>query len=305
MPGSPWQELGITPTADRNAIRRAYAARLKMLDLQREPAAFQRLREAYEAAFHGTPRQTARPPERKYDADTGAADIAAGSARAAIAEALDRGDFAGAFAALEAGETRGLIALADIEPFERRLLAASGDRALPLAALIPIVRRFQWDSPLHKLRRRHREFFAQLDARLDAERWYDDLAASAARKGWLGRNEDEARRAARQMLAGPPGMRQRHLFPRRSPLLVPLLAHYDLHAEWVGSRFDPARIAWCRKARRRRPKRPVVYLAIVAIWVVGSAVQTKYPVPLLLYAAILAIGGVIYWRRRRRTGKSI
>ena len=41
-----WDELGIGPCHDPKAIRRAYAARLKKLDPDRDPAAFTRLREA-------------------------------------------------------------------------------------------------------------------------------------------------------------------------------------------------------------------------------------------------------------------
>ena len=52
-----WDELGIPPARDAKAIRRAYAARLKRLDPDSDPAAFQRLRQAYEAALE----QAARP----------------------------------------------------------------------------------------------------------------------------------------------------------------------------------------------------------------------------------------------------
>jgi hypothetical protein len=39
-----WEELGIPATSDEFVVRRAYAARLKSLDIDREPAAFMRLR---------------------------------------------------------------------------------------------------------------------------------------------------------------------------------------------------------------------------------------------------------------------
>jgi hypothetical protein len=46
-----WDELGITPCADPKTIRRAYAARLKKLDPDRDPNGFARLRDAYEWAL--------------------------------------------------------------------------------------------------------------------------------------------------------------------------------------------------------------------------------------------------------------
>ncbi len=46
-----WDELGIAPCADPKAIRRAYAARLKKLDPDRDPNGFARLRDAYEWAL--------------------------------------------------------------------------------------------------------------------------------------------------------------------------------------------------------------------------------------------------------------
>jgi hypothetical protein len=46
----PWGVLGIDPTTDQTAIRRAYAARLKAIDADRDPQAFIELRDAFEQA---------------------------------------------------------------------------------------------------------------------------------------------------------------------------------------------------------------------------------------------------------------
>jgi hypothetical protein len=48
-----WDELGIAPCHDAKAIRRAYAARLKKLDPDRDPEAFARLRYALQWALDG------------------------------------------------------------------------------------------------------------------------------------------------------------------------------------------------------------------------------------------------------------
>ena len=46
-----WEVLGIARTTDKVAIRRAYAAKLRSIDSDRDPAAFIQVRQAYEAAL--------------------------------------------------------------------------------------------------------------------------------------------------------------------------------------------------------------------------------------------------------------
>ncbi|HEU4669452.1 MAG TPA: J domain-containing protein [Dyella sp.] len=62
----PYSELGIEPTDDERAIKRAYAVKLKQNRPDQNPEGFQRLHEAYQAALQrchaGTPTAAAMPP---------------------------------------------------------------------------------------------------------------------------------------------------------------------------------------------------------------------------------------------------
>lgn len=55
-----WATLDIDPTTDRSAIRKAYAARLKAMDVDADPAGFAALRAARDAALAGVAEEIGR-----------------------------------------------------------------------------------------------------------------------------------------------------------------------------------------------------------------------------------------------------
>lgn len=91
MATDPWATLGLEPGADIGAVRRAYAHRLKALDQQRDLAAFQALRQAYEHALElcrsAPPVLQPAPPAPVAEASEGAAADAAPQADGTYAQA--------------------------------------------------------------------------------------------------------------------------------------------------------------------------------------------------------------------------
>ncbi|MEC4087805.1 J domain-containing protein [Pseudoalteromonas rubra] len=51
MTENPWEVLGIDPSADKKAIKRAYTSKLKLCKPDEDPEGFQQLRAAYDAAL--------------------------------------------------------------------------------------------------------------------------------------------------------------------------------------------------------------------------------------------------------------
>lgn len=275
--GFPWGDLGIPPTRDRQAIRAAYAARLKRLDIRAEPAAFQRLRSAYEAALVSG--QPAPPPpeppapvlrnELAGEIDT---LITAGNSEAA-AEKL-------------AASGAGALSFDDLAGFERRLLLQTPEMAR--APLLALVRRFDWHYATHPLRSRHPDLFRQLDQRLWLEEWHADLT-----------RQGRTSLLARLMVKGRPGWRDylfacwAVMFSRHKKKLTSWLDQIE-PAPHAGEVFDAERLRWCR--RWLRPARLyvgillIIYAAVPAVLIAHESIG----VLLAVLLAVLVMGAVTW-----------
>jgi len=89
-PAAAWAVLGIAPTDDPRAIRRAYAAQLKAIDVEADPKSFVALREAYDSVrSHAPDRPTSLAEPAPATATIDADAPAQGSERAIRATAAE------------------------------------------------------------------------------------------------------------------------------------------------------------------------------------------------------------------------
>ncbi|MBV9522611.1 MAG: hypothetical protein JO010_07450 [Alphaproteobacteria bacterium] len=259
-----WHELGLDPTADRKAIRGAYARRLRTLDPDRDPAAFQRLRAALEAALEWGEADVAAvarplPPEQPSAVAPAAPrpqaspeEDARRIALAALVEALDRGDTDRAFAALDRLMTDALLPAGEGDRFVAALMAlAVDDRNLSGTAFRAIASRFGWDSPICATD--HPDLHKRVSERLVAEDWYEALLVDAAAR-------KRARRAAVKMFLGRLPRWQAVLTVNFNDIAKDL-AVFEFHSLWLEGRIDAAHIAWMKRALRPLSKERFLQVA--------------------------------------------
>jgi TPR repeat protein len=275
-----WDELGIAPTGDRSAIRRAYAERLKQTRPDDDPQGFARLRAAYEQAMAQAeavisvervlareeppvPTEETSPreaPEAEADPKPIQQDAGEIAAIRAIVEAIDRGDVAAAAEALVAGREAGRFSLEDdMSLANQLLLQLATNRNLAGPAIIDAAVRLGWygaavpafQSPL----------LARLHARVNAERWLVSLReAGTSWHYFLGGQKA----AAARLLLGRGRAILSWILPPEPPLL-PILAQYRLHAPWIAHHLDARRIA---SAERMAASRYVRHAA--GVWTLAA-----------------------------------
>ena len=283
-----WDELGIAPCDDPKAIRRAYAARLRKLDPDRDPEAFARLRRALEWALGSAgkegaglrtsaasppparkaPKTEPQPPVPAPDDD----DVRDRALLVALDAALRRRDVREATALYYRAAATGALSLKSApETIERLLAVAVDDLTLDGAALRHLTRTVglaapQFRAPVaFELRRR-------VFARLQAEDWYEELLAQAKQR--RGRAARQQAKIARLLL----GRIGRYWNPDvDNTALNSSIAQYKIHAAWLEDRIDSAWVSWIE---RRRMRRGLFRLVLYGLFIGSTLIQS-----MLLFAA--------------------
>jgi len=306
-----WEELGIAPSRDPRTIRRAYAARLKQLDPDRNPEAFARLRGAFEwalrrAASLDAPGPSAEPPPERAARDAPGQDFASPASGSqaqverapqapapdhddirdralliALDAALRQHDATAAIALYYRAAATGALSLRGADVIGRLLAVAVDDVTLGGAAFRHLIRTVGPDASWSR-QRIDAALRQRLLARLAAEDWYDGLVATAQQRKGTG-----ARQRARiaRLLLGRIGR-----FGNRGvdkTALRSWLAQYNLHAAWLEDRINPA---WPKKLENRLLRREMLWLALLCLFIGNVLIQE-----LVLFAASLVEGDTNPW----------
>lgn len=293
-----WDELGISPCDDPKAIRRAYAARLKKLDLDSDPAGFARLRDAFEAALaeaegaasafdrpdarRGHPFDLADQPEiGEPSADVyipGSKEPAAADASAdtttewfdgatsdstllsELESALSRNDAATALSLYYRSAASGAMPLHAAPPLLNRLFAqVIEEPTIDRTAIRDLARISGWDRPAAE-GEAPSNVRQRVLARLAAEDWYDSQTALAERHGKTPRKRAKL---ARLML----GRIGKYWMPWVDRLaLKAMLDEFRTHESWLSDRISPT---WARTLEQRWRRREIAWMSFFALLMVA------------------------------------
>ena len=307
--GSIWAVLGLEATTDTAAIRRAYRARLREIDIDRNTASFIALRQAFEDALQWSPGDAESypdeseeladgeyadfasdaetltdeaEPECAADAAPGADQFHANSRDRMLIEAFDLAvkerKASEAEPIFNAIMARGIAGIGDESEFIRRFVAtAVEDMSFPVVRLENLAGRFIAQGFYGRS-----DGFASLRAdvlkRVEADKWHSALCRDAD-KSWrpFGRNR-RIRRVARLLLK----RRWQSVFLRiHGVTLDQALDQYHHHAGWIGAGMDSHWIAGIERRRKRQIRRTnfliltlLALLAVDFVYVVGRGLLT-------------------------------
>ncbi len=298
-----WDVLGIEPTGDPKAIRRAYAARLRAIDPDRDPGAFQTLRAAYERALRESERAErqraaaapqpaaqphAEPPPAQPRAEAreikaeppppSPEDVERQGLIRAINAALQQGDTLGALDVFDRAQARGLVRLGERDMALQGIMrAVVADRTIPAEAYLAVMKRIGWDA-LPTAYEMGAEIRRAATARAEAEAWYVELARwqegpirprmtlndpLAGLAVWIKRRRE--RLYARLLLDG-------RWFLLSETTAAGLRLKLQLHQHyksWIGQRFVEADIARAEAMlRHERPWRNLRTMLVWTAWIV-------------------------------------